>query len=737
MTNGSRHHPEFVTGRARYAADTIPADALAVAVVRSPVPYGRVRAVDTRDALKVPGVVAALTARDLGDVVPVIPIRSFATPALDRLRQPVLASRFVRYRGEPLAVVVAEDRATAEAASRSVRVDIDTLPPVVDVSEAPELMRVAARDGNIADAFARAAVVLDREVGSDRHTGLPLETRGLVAQWNGAELHLWGPTKFVDHTTVTVAAWMGLDPEAVHVHPVAVGGMFGVRGELYPEDFLVPWVAGRVGRTVAWTEDRVEHLVATNHAPGLVARLSVAVDGDGALTALRAHVRLDMGAYPRGNGARLATLAIEELVGPYAWQALEIEAVGVRTNATPAGSVRAPVAAEATFFRESTVDAVARRAGISGEDVRRRSLITPAVMPFRRRYGPAMHGQLYDGGDYPALLDLLQPTIRDYEARARSRRDEGKIAGTGLAMFLAHSGVSAREAVTLELRDGALTVSTSLTEVGQGLDKVLRDVASDALGIPAELVAVASGARVPHGAGRGTFSSRSTLVAVHACREAAGRLLDAVFARIAADDGCQSAEVTRSGAGFQSPLRDIAWSELRGPVTATGSFDDPEPLLGIGAHAALIVIDRGTGRVEVERLTVAYDCGKAIDPEGVRGQLLGGAVHGVGIALTESLGDAAGSATSRSLLEYRLPTAADVPHVDVHIVEGGTSRNALGAKGAGEAGVIGAPAAIAIAVTDALLHAQASTVINHAMPASLPIRERWLRAQLGPIGVLP
>jgi len=725
MTEAAVHHPEFTTGAARYTADFVPRDALAAAIVRSPVAHGRLRAIDAAAARAQQGVVAVLAAGDLPEL-PRIPIRSFSTPGLEALRQPVIARDELRYRGEPVAVVVAIDRGRAEAAARLVELDIAPLEAVVDPELAPEMCRAVAREGEVERLFAQAVTVVERRMSTDRHTGLPLETRGVVARWAEDRVELWGPTKFVDHTAATVSSWFGIEPSAVRLHPVAVGGMFGVRGELYPEDFLVPWAARLLDRPVAWIEDRVEHLLAVNHAPALRAEVAIALDGEGRPLALRGRIRLDMGAYPRGNGRRLAMLAVEELVGPYAWEALDIEAVGVRTHATPTGSVRAPVAGEAGFFRESSLDAAARAAGVSARELRRGGLIPPAEMPFTRRLGADLHPQLYDGGDHPALLERLRPAAERYEREAAALRAAGRVAGSGVALFLAHSGVAADETITVEAARGVVTVHTSLSEVGQGIDAVLRTVAAEALRIPPEQVVVRSGRPAPHGPGRGTFSSRSAVVAANACRNAAGRLVDALARAIAEREGCRPEEVGLVDGGFRSPTGLTPWSALGVQQSAEGRFADSEPLLGIGGHAVLVTIDPGTGRVELEAMTVAYDCGSAIDPEGVRGQLLGGTVHGIGMALTESLGDAAGSAASRTMLQYRLPTARDVPEIDVIIVEGGTSRNPLGVKGAGEAGVLGAPAAIANAVGDALRGALGEAA-GDCVPTALPIREAWVR----------
>lgn len=720
------HHPEFVDGTARYLADRIPSDALAAWIVRSPAAHGHIRDVDRSAALAMDGVVDVLTAADLGPAVPRVPIRSFSSPDLEAIRQPVLADSTVRYVGEPVAVVVATDRGTAREAARRVSVTVDPLPPVTDPRTAPEVCRIQAGTGDAAGAFATAHTVVERRLRSERHTGLPMETRGLAARWTGDTVELWGPTKFVDHTTVAVADWFGVGRRDVTVHPVAVGGMFGVRGELYPEDFLVPWLARRTGRTVAWIEDRREHLAAINHAPELDAVVAMALDGGGRLAALRARITVDLGAYPRGNGNRLVMLAIEELLGPYHWDAIDVTAVGVRTTLTPTGSVRAPVAAESTFFRETVLDALAAAAGQDAGQVRRSSLVPADRMPYRRQLGPQLHPPLYDGGDYPAFFDLIDADRTRLAVASAHRRRQGLIAGTGTALFLAHSAVAARESVELRLHAGTVTVRTSLSDVGQGIDRVIRTVLAAELGLPEDRVRVDSGRPSVDGRGRGTFSSRSTVVAANACRQAAAALCDQVRRALTADPGGGHEQVVTVPGGFEVSGRFIGWTDV-GDHLARGEHDDPEPLLGIGGHVAAVTVDPVTGRVDVLDLAVAYDCGAAIDREGVVGQLTGGSAHGLGIALTEALRyDGSGTPTGDTLLQYRVPTARDVPAVAVRVVESGTARNAFGAKGAGEAGVVGVPAAIAGAVRDALLRAgldpAEATALDH-----LPIREPVVR----------
>lgn len=697
--------PAELTGTARFADDVHRDGELSAVVVRSQDAHGRLVAVDTAEAAALPGVRVVLTAADLPEV-PEIPIRSFPTDRMQETRQPVLARDVVRYVGEPVAVVVADDPYLAEDAAEHVRVHVEPLLAVLDPDDGEELCSWATSCGDVDAAFAQAAVVVTGEdLRTSRHTGVPIETRGLVAEWSAdGGLDLWGPTKFVDFTRATVAAWFGIAPEGVRVHHVSVGGMFGVRGELYPEDFLVPWAARVTGRPVRWTEDRREHLLAINQAPALRFAYEVAAAADGRLLAFRSAITVDMGAYSRTNGARLPMLAIEELPGPYDWPAFAVTASGRRTTKTPVGSVRAPMALESSWVRERAIDAVARELGIDPLEVRRRSLVPAARMPFVRDYGGDLHPHTYRGGDYARALDELLATadLQALRTERDRRRAAGEAVGIGCALFLAHSGLGGEERVAVRIRDGRVLVRTSASDVGQGLDRMAALVAAEALRVPARDVGVRSGTAHPDVATRGTWSSRATIFVGNAVTAACSALEHRGRERAADVLGCAPGDVAPAPGGFAGPDgATVAWSTL-GELTATGEHRDGHPVYGVGGHVALVSVDRELGEVRVERLAVAYDCGRAIDPGAVRAQLAGGAVHGLGITLHERLvHDEAGQPVGASFMEYLLPGAGEVPELRIAVLEHGGAGNPLGVKGAGEAGVIGVGGAVANAVADA------------------------------------
>lgn len=701
----------LVQGEANYVSDIKLPDALYLEIVRSPLPSGQITGIDSRQALARSGVHAVLTASDL-DEVPLIPIRVGPTPRLESRLQPVLAQDRIRYVGEPIAVVVADSHEIARDAADDVMVDIvpgEMFAPsgVRLEADAHEnvLVDLQSVQGDIDGIFQTASEVVDLELGTARRTGAPIEPRGLIAQWEGDELHLWGVTKFIHFTRRTVAGFFSIDPEKVFCHRVDVGGMFGVRGEVYPEDFLVPWAARKVGRPVRWDEHRRPHFLAINHSGEQHHRIRVALDPSGNLLALDAEVVIDVGAYSRPIGSRIPHIVIESLPGPYRWSAFRLRCRSVATTKTPVGTIRGPGAFEATFARERAIDVAARRGGHDPLVVRQRSLITSSELPYRIPVGPPDGELILNGGDYPALLAALLDQV-GYDSlvtEREARRAGGQLVGVGLGLFVIHSGLGNRESVGLDLTtEGRFLVRTSASEVGQGLDRMARKLLADRLGVPESSIDVWSGDSRAHPEGNGTFSSRSTVFVGNAIMDAI-ETLTTETARKAADLlGCRPEEITHAPQGPVSGSGDLAWKDVS-PVSVVGEFVMPEPTFGFGAHVAMVSVEADTGEVRLERLAVGYDCGRALDRAAVIDQLIGAAVMGIGGALYERLVfDDNAIPISATFADYLLPRAADVPPIEVMVTESAAPENPLGARGVGEAGVIGAGAAIANAVADAL-----------------------------------
>jgi carbon-monoxide dehydrogenase large subunit len=668
-----KEDPRLLTGRGRFGDDVACAGQLWARVVRSPVAHGRLLAIDVAELT---GPIRVITAADL-PVLHRIPVRlAVDGPDLDDFLQPVLAADVVRYVGEPVAVVVGEDPYACEDAAERVSIDIDPLPAVTDAALGQVAATLTAGYGDVDAAFAAAAHVVTAELAIGRHSGVPLEPRCLVAiPRAGGGLDIHGMTKVPVFNRDLLARMLGLDPALIHVHAVDAGGGFGVRGEFYPEDFLIPWLAVTSGKPVRWTEDRAEHLVAVNHSRQQAHRVSAAFDADGYLLALADHVLHDNGAYCRTHGVAVPELTIAMLPGPYRVPAYHGRVDVALTNKTPCGTYRAPGRFEGTAAREHLLDIAADQLGIDRIELRRLNLLTPGELPHRRAIRTLGTDLILDAGDYPALLLAAVAAAErlGYFGRAAV---PGWLVGTGCAMFVEKSGLGPRETADVTLTPaGQVRVYAGGTSLGQGIETVLAQIAADTLGVPLSAVSVTVGDTELQPLGTGSWASRSTVVSGSAVHLAAL----AVKARIG----------TEASAG---------------DITVRHTFETAHMTYPYGVHVATVEVDPGTGQVRVTRYLVAYEVGRAINPMLVEGQLRGGVAQGVGGALLEEFGyDEDGQPLAISFMDYRMPTAAEVPAIDILLREDARPPgNPLGVMGAGEGGVSAAGAAIANAVRDAL-----------------------------------
>lgn len=710
----------LITGQAQFVGDLDRDDQLHLRVVRSPIAHGRLKAISLDGARAAPGVELVISSADLEEVHQV-PMRVTNRPSLAAYEQPVLARSVVRYVGEPLAVVVARTPREAEYAADLVELDIDPLEPTVSVDaaqtdpvweDAPDgrLCTFVGKTGDFSEAARFADLVVTHEFETARDTGLPLETRGLLAEWDADEgrVHLWGPTKFVRFTRATVADWFGLELEQVVCHHVDVGGMFGSRGELYPEDYLVPLASRLLGKPVKWIEDRNEHFLSINHSRGQKHSVSVAVSSEGKLLALKDEILQDFGAYARPIGGRLVEIPVEAIPGPYRWPVIDLVCHAVATNKTPMGTMRGPGTFDAGFVRERALDIVAARLGMDPVEFRRRNLIQPEEMPYVQLFGPEMHPSTYDSGDFPLTLDKLLTTI-DVDAirdDIRERRRQGELIGFGLGLYLAHAGLGVEESIKLEVSaEGRLEVLTAGSEIGQGLATMLRTVASEALGIAQDLIDVTTNSTERFDGGSGTYSARSTIFSGSALHNAAVKLRAQLHEDYPAADSS-----------------DPAWWRKFGRREVVGTHRQEHPTFGFGAHAAVVRLDQETLTPTVERLAVAYDCGRAIDPPSLKGQLAGAAVQGLGGTFFQELDyDERAQPQSTTFMDYLIPTIHESPSVEVVLLElPGTTSNPLGVKGGGEAGIMGVGGALSNAVADALCVPESISRLPITADAILP-----------------
>lgn len=716
----------LLTGRGKFAADVQRFNMLHARVVRSSVAHASSLTIDVEEALALPGVVDIVTAADLpGDLR--IPVRLKVQDIdLSEHLQPVLAGPAVRYVGEPIAVVLAEDAYTAEDAAELVVVDLVEEPVVLDAS-GPVAAELSLGYGNVEGAFAGAAHVVTLTFDVGRHSGVPMEPRALVVDIDatGLSLEVYGATKVPVFNRNVLAGLLGWDECAVRMHAVDAGGGFGVRGEFYPEDFLIPWLAVRNRRPVAWVEDRAEHLVSVNHSRQQQHVIAVALDADGHILALRDDVVHDNGAYARTHGVIVPELTLAMLPGPYRVPAYSGRIRVVLTNKTPCGTYRGPGRFEGTTAREQLLDIAADQLGIERTEMRRRNLLHTDELPHRRPISTLGTDMVLDAGDYHGLLDKTMARVEELGWRtevARSR-EEGRLRGLGVAMFLEKSGLGPHETADVEVtRTGRVRVHSGGTSLGQGIETVLAQIVADELQTGVDSVDVVNGDTVLQPFGTGSWASRSTVVAGSAVRGAgrvvAARMLELASRVLEVDQGelqMVSGAVQVVGVpGTAVSFVDIAAAAQPGSphvhedeeagLRSRYRFSVNHMTYPYGAHVAVVEVDPGTGGVEVLRYLVAYEVGRAINPTLVEGQLRGGVAQGIGGALLEEFQyDVNGQPLSATFMDYLLPTAAEIPEVELVVCEDSpATTNPLGVRGAGEGGLTGAGAALVNAVRDAL-----------------------------------
>ena len=552
--------------------------------------------------------------------------------------------------------------------------------------------------GDVDAAFRGAHAVVELELAIGRHSGVPLETRGAIARYDAMRdaLELHGATKRPHANRDLLARMLAREPGSIHLYEGHVGGGFGVRGEIYPEDVLVCAAALRLGRPVKWIEDRRENLMACNHSREQRHRVRAAVDAQGRILGIDDEFFHDQGAYVRTHGARVADLTAGMLPGPY--RVPTYRAVGHYrlTNKTPAATYRAPGRYEATFVCERLLDAIAAKTGIDRVEVRRRNLIAKTEMPYARDLDVIDTEVVLDSGDYAGLLDqaLARADWAVLQSELEQRRAAGEAVGVGLAFFLEKSGLGPVDVARVSMAaDGTFDVVTGAASLGQGVETVLAQIAADALGVDYRRVRVAHGCTDRIEQGYGSHASRTTVMTGSAVHIAATKLRENM------QPGC----------------------------SAQGSFESEHMTYPYGVHIAVVNVDRDTGGVAVERYLAAFDVGRAVNPRLVEGQIEGGVVQGLGGALLEEfVYDAEGSPLSVTFADYAMPTACEAPGIAVLLTEDAPSPlNPLGIKGAGEGGVNPVGAVIASAIDDALGVAGAVT----RLPVTPPRLVEIMRAE--------
>lgn len=722
---------KFVLGQGRYVDDLPTADCLNVAFVRSPYPHARILGVNRAAAEAAPGVYAVVVGDELGQVA-AIPVNAF-TPDLKLPDYRALTGDVVRYVGEPIAAVVAASRAQAEDAAQLLEIEYQPLPAVTgavaaQAADAPLLhpshgdnvcYTLSVSGGDVDAAFAQAAHTVNVRVVHHRISATPLEPRGTVSRWDPGlgELTVWNSCQVPHQLRDDIAIALGLPQHRVRVIVPDLGGGFGAKGSTYREDVAVAALAKLLGKPLKWMSTRREDFLSTQHARDQIDEAEAAVAADGEILAIRTRTTTNLGAYLLGRSSRQALRVTQFATGAYRIPAHEATATTVFTNTTPTGAYRGAGRPEAAYIAERLMDAVARQLEIDPVEIRRRNFLQATDFPHRTPNGAA-----YDNGDYPRMLEKLVERAGYAELRAQqaTRQAAGELVGVGLATFVENTSAGWESGAVRVEADGAITVISGAIPMGQGVDTVLAQIVADQLGVSVERLQFRFGDTALTQAAMGSFGSRSTAIGGSAVRLAALRVREraTVLAARLLESSPEDIEFADDMAFVRgAPERRVGWPEISKaaypgigrPVTeepgleAHAFFGTEGEAIAAGAYLAVVSIDRDTGHVTLEQLIAVDDSGTVINPLLAEGQIHGAMAQGIGEALQERVVyDVDGQLVTASLLDYALPTAGQVvsPVTD-HIVTP-SPLNPLGAKGMGEAGIIGTPPAIINAAIDAL-----------------------------------
>jgi len=715
----------LLRGRGTFVSDVNKPNQLHAVILRSSVAHGVICSIDRSRALALPGVSHVLVAADFANVVPKIPLRLQPLPQLEPFHQPVLAQDKVRYVGEPIAVVLADTAAIAEDALENIDLEIEPLAAITSREQAEAMPSVLFEDhgsnaaitwkafrGDADAAFKTADYVRRDRFKVQRHAAMFMEPRGFVAAWDGAvqKLTVWGAAKTAWYNRRVLADALGLEVDAIELVEVDVGGGFGSRGEFYPEDYLIPAAAKLVGRPVKWIEDRREHMMTANHARDIECDVEIAVSRDGKFLALRGQVWADIGAYIRTNGSVGPRNVAQYMSGPYCIENIDLKSTMLTTNKTPSGTYRGPGRYETDFARERMIDLVARDLKIDRVELRRQNLVADAQMPYPlASITPYDSSTELDSGDYHAVFDLCLKEFDWWErSKLRGKPIDGYYHGLGVGSFIEGGAAGPKEEARLVLEtDGSLSVYIGSSSVGQGLETIMAQIAADATELPYERITIHHGSTSHVKDGYGAYHSRSTVMGGSAILLAAEKLKDAIRNAAAVRFGCVPSEIALDGEQVSHGGKAMALAGLADvPIEVEASFFNKKYTWAYGTQAAHVAVDPGTGHVKVIDYLSVEDVGRMINPLTLHGQAIGSIVQGLGGAFLENLVyDENGQLLTGSFADYLLPTASDFPNIRSITLElKPCPNNPLGAKGAGEGGLIPVGGVMANAIADALSH---------------------------------
>lgn len=716
---------KLLTGKAQFV-DNIHLDGmLYAAIVRSGVAHGRILSIDTSYAKEMPGVRAIYTAAEiaekLGDV-PRLPIRLSPIKEHEPFLQWAAATEKVRYVGEPIAIVIADSVYEAEDAAENVFVDIEPLPAITNTADSlsNETLLFEKEETNIpvnyvaqkGDALNTDGPYVRKErFSTQRHSAVTMETRGLVATWDSKKEHMtvYGAAKVPFRTREFLATSLQLPKDSVDMIEVAVGGGFGVRGEYYPEDFLVPFSSYCLGRPIKWIEDRLENLMGSNHSRQMDCELEIVCERNGKILALRGVVYTDNGAYMRSSGAVPTRNVAQFLSGPYDIEHIHIEAIPCLTNKGPIGTYRGPGRFEADFFRERLLDIAAEELGIDQIEFRRMNLVRSEQMPYPlATLNKPDKPEDLDSGLYELALDqCLEGFEWDKKKHLQGQLVDGVYHGLAVTCFIEGGGGGVSECAKLVLEeDRTLSIYVGSTNIGQGVVTILTQIAAETLKIPMEKIRIFHGSTIYLEQGYGSFHSRSTALGGSAVYLGCLDLLEKIKEYAAAQFSCSTDDI-EIGANLQTRHGDrVLDIEKLAAVgfSVESKFSSYNHTYAYGTAAAHVTVDPETGEVKLLNYYGIEDIGRVINPLTASGQSVGGIVQGLGgVFLEEFAYDDQGQFISGTLADYAMPTASDFPSIKA--IETGnapTPHNPLGAKGCGEGGIVPVGGVVANAVAAAL-----------------------------------
>jgi len=742
-----KEDPRLITGRATYVDDMNPVGTLWMAFVRSPEAHAKITSVDASGALEREDVVAVFTSDDLGDLQAPLPM-AWVPPGVE-LNVPEhwpLARGQVCHVGDPVAVVIGEDRYGVVDAAEQVIVDYEPLPVVTDPEAAlrdevlvhPQLGTNKVHEwslggGDLEAGFAEADVVIEPRIVNHRTAGGAIEPRAVLAEERAGHITVWSATQVPHFLRLFLAIMLGLSEERVRVIAPEVGGGFGSKLQIYGEEILCAWAARRLGRPVKWCETRSEGMMVTHHGRDQIATVRVGAKRDGTVTAFHAKILADLGAYMMLLTPTVPSLGAFVMSGCYRFPAVQTDITGVMTNKFATDAIRGAGRPEATHMIEVALDQLAHELDLDPLEVRRRNFIPADAFPYETAIGV-----VYDSGNYEGTLAKLleHVDVAGFRAEQERLRGEGVYRGIGFSTYTEICGLAPsrvvgpggfglqaggwESALVRVHLTGAVTVYTGTSPHGQGHETGFAQIVADRLGVDPEQVEIIHGDTATGPNGLDTYGSRTLAVGGEAVARATAKVVEKAKAFVAHKLEASPEDIEVIDGKFAvrgSPDQGLTLAEVAGlayipedipedmePGLEEVAFYDPSNFVfPFGAHAAVVDVDAETGKIEVVRYVAVDDCGPAINPLLIDGQVHGGVVHSIGQALYEQVVyDEAGQLVTGTFVDYALPTAAEVPSFETDRTETPSPVNSLGVKGIGEAGTIGATPAILNAVVDAL-----------------------------------